>query len=291
MDDKDAKKGPSGPARSDEGGSGSDAKRPASMISTLHRGVQILEMIISADKPIRLTEIASHFDMDRASAYRFLQTLEYDGLVTKDKVHKTYMVGGRLLQWSSKTSGEFGVIKMARPFLERLNRLSGESVHFGVLHNKEALLVDYIGSKGTVVVHNRVGVHEPLHCTAIGKALLAYQPGPVRDAMIRKIPLKRFTENTIGEKEELLEVLGSVKESGVAHDDGEYDPVLYCIACPVIQQSGLPLGAIGVSVVRPLILQDSDQVRQLVEKVRAVALEFTTHLCGRDMAESIFGKA
>jgi DNA-binding IclR family transcriptional regulator len=266
-----------------------DVTAPVGTIQTLRRGVQILEMVISSGTPVRLAEVARRFDMDRASAFRFLQTLEYDGLVAKDTRNKSYSVGGRLVHWSAEISGNVGVVKMARPYLEELVRETGESGHFGMLTNSQALLLDYIGSKGMVVVQNRAGVFEPLYCTALGKALLAFQPVDRQKELISGISFRSFTERTIATRSGLERALEKVRREAVAHDNAEYHEVLYCIASPVIGLGGLPLGAIGVSMVHPLAIKRPEKIRRVTEIVRAVARDLTAALGDEATAASVFG--
>jgi IclR family acetate operon transcriptional repressor len=179
-------------------------------------------------------------------------------------------------------------VATARPYLERLVTRTNESGHFGVLNKNSALLLDYIGSRGTIVVQNRVGVFEPLHCTALGKALLAFQPAARREALLGGMHFERHTASTITDRAGLERTLETVRADGVAYDDGEYNGVLYCVASPVIGRDGVSIGAIGVSMVKPIAMEAPEHVARVAAEVRAAARAMTAALGGEAMAQTVF---
>jgi DNA-binding IclR family transcriptional regulator len=262
--------------------------RDTGTVQTLQRGLQVLEMIVAAAEPVRLADVARELEMDRASAFRLLQTLERNGFVTKDPKGKRYAVGGKLLAWTTAMSEEVGLIRVARPYLQRIVRDTNESAHLGVLSHDQALLLDYIGSESMVVVKNRVGVHEPLHCTALGKALLAVQPEERRRDLLGRGPFRRYTARTVTDPAAFAQVLDEVRRVGVALDDGEYDEMLYCVASPVLAADGSPLAAIGVSIVHPLAVQRPEHLAHVREHVRRHARALTAAIAGEAVAARVF---
>lgn len=274
----------------------SGARRPASAsveqrpgtVQSLHRGLQVLDFVIVAGAPVRLADIARHFEMDRAAAFRVLLTLEQAGLVTKDPERKSYTVGGKLLHWTVALGSEARLVQLTRPCLERLVAATGESGHFGVLNNEKALLLDFIGSDGMVVVKNRVGVHEPLYCTALGKALLAYQQPERLRQILGRMAIERFTTRTIPDRRTLEGILEDVRRAALALDDGEYNEMLYCVASPVLAADGSAIGAIGVSIVRPLAIQQPEHIARVCDAVRHEARALSTLLGSDAVADRVF---
>lgn len=268
-----------------------DTGSAAGTVQSLQRGLQILDMVVQSGEPLRLADIARDLGMDRASAFRLLQTLERNSLVAKDPLRKNYTVGGRLLQWASTIGQDASLVATARPYLEQLVNRTNESGHFGVLSKDRALLLDYIGSRGTIVVQNRVGVFEPLHCTALGKALLAFQPAARREALLAGMRFERHTESTIVDRAGLERTLEKVRADGVAYDEGEYNGVLYCVAAPVIGRDGGAIGAIGVSMVKPIAVGSPEHIAHVAAEVRTAARAMTAALGGEDMARTMFDGA
>lgn len=265
-----------------------DTGSTAGTVQSLQRGLQILDMVVQAREPLRLADIARDLEMDRASAFRLLQTLERNSLVAKDPLRKNYTVGGRLLQWASTIGQDVNLVATARPYLEQLVSRTNESGHFGVMSKDKALLLDYIGSRGTIVVQNRVGVFEPLHCTALGKALLAFQPAARRESLIGAMRFERHTDSTIVDRPALERTIDKVRREAVAYDEGEYNGVLYCVAAPVIGRDGDAIGAIGVSMVRPIAVGSPEHIARVSAEVRAAARAMTAALGGDEMARSVF---
>ncbi len=267
-----------GPARS-----ANDALRselPRGTVQSLHRGLQILEFLITSGRPLRLADVAQHFAMDKASAFRFLQTLERYGLVAKDGTRKIYGVGGKLLHWAVTVGSAAGIVALARPHLRRLVEDTGESAHFGILSNDQALLLDYIGAQGVLVVQNRVGVYEPVYCTALGKAVLAFQSDDIRRDILKRIELKRYTDKTVVRPIDIERLLEAVRREGIATDDAEYTDLLYCVAAPVFGGDGLPVGAIGISMVHPIAMREPARIARVAAQVRRHAEALSMALAG-----------
>lgn len=256
---------------------------------SLHRGLLVLDFVIGAGVPVRLADIARHFGMDRAAAFRVLRTLEQVGLVAKDPERKSYTVGGKLLHWTIALGSEARIVQLARPSLQRLVEATGESGHFGVLSSEQALLLDFIGADGMVMVKNRVGVHEPLHCTALGKALLAWQPAERVQPILDRLVIARFTERTIGDRCALERVLEEVRATAQATDDGEYNEMLYCIASPVLAADGSAIGAIGISMLRPLAIQQPERIAGICRFVRREAGALSALIGSEAVAGRVFG--
>lgn len=269
-------------------GSEPETGSPSGTVQSLQRGMQILDMVVQAREPLRLADIARELEMDRTSAFRLLQTLERNSLVAKDPQRKNYTVGGRMLQWASTIGQDVNLVATARPYLEQLVTRTNESGHFGVLSKDRALLLDYIGSRGTIVVQNRVGVFEPLHCTALGKALLAFQPAARREALVNAMGFERHTESTIVDRSEFERTIEKVRKESVAYDEGEYNDVLYCVAAPVIGRDGAAIGAIGVSMVKPIAVTAPKHISQVAAEVRGAARAMTAALGGDEIARSFF---
>lgn len=263
----------------------------AGTVQSFQRGLMILDLIIAANRPLRLAEIARTIAIDKASAFRFLATLERFGLVTKDAETKSYAAGGKLLHWSLSVGRDGGIMAIVRPYLERLVADTNESGHFAILSNARALLLDYIGSTGTIVVQNRVGVFEPLHCTALGKALLAFQPAERQAAMLEELTLQRYTAKTLVDRAKLRQALVRVRKEAIALDDAEYNPLLYCVASPILGSDGAAIGAIGVSLVHPIAVRDPKRVAEVKRQVRASARALTQAFAGAAMATAAFGPA
>jgi IclR family acetate operon transcriptional repressor len=250
-------------------------------IQTLDRGLRILDALIVSGRPLRLRDLAHQLGLDKASAFRFLATLERFGLVTKDSRTKAYGIGSRLIAWLATQKPAVQLIEVVRPHLVRLVEETEESGHLAVLGGDQALLVDYVPSRSLVTIKNRIGVYEPLYCTAVGKALLAFLPADARRELIGRLRFQRFTDRTVRDGAALERELAQVRTAGVAVDRGEYHEFVTCIAAPVMDVRRQPIASVGISTVTPLLDRDPRRLGAVTAAVKACAGRVTAQLAGR----------
>lgn len=254
--------------------------RDPTVIRSLDRGLRVLDAIVESGRPLRLRDVAGQLRVDKASAFRLLATLERFGLVAKDPRMKTYGIGSRFLAWLATQRPAVRLLDLVRPHLVRLVAETEESGHLGVLGGDQVLLVDYVPSTAMVTVKNRIGVHEPLYCTAVGKALLAFLPVPLRQDLVGRIRFRPFTERTVRDAAALERDLARVRASGIALDRGEYHEFVTCVAAPILDPAGYPVASVGVSSVTPLMDRDPRHLGAVTEAVRACAGRVTRQLAG-----------
>lgn len=256
------------------------AEAPAGHIQSLEKGLRILDEIIAAPAPVKLADIIKKFDMDKASAFRFLQTLEFHGFLRKDSDTKEYDAGGRLYYWASRLRQKTRIIDAFHGHLERLANMTQHTAHLGLLVNDRVLLADFAHSSSIVAIHHAIGGLEPIHSSAAGKAIVAFLPREKRDEMIEANEFIRFTERTIMTREELILDLEMVRERGYAVDAGESYGGLYCVARPVMDSQGQPFASLGITTVTALVGRDSDHFRTIIGALETVATEISRELKG-----------
>lgn len=228
---------------------------PRRVVQSLQRGLEILSYVVEAGGPVKLQEIVRRFDLDKASAFRLLSTLEAEGLVRK-QIDKSYAIGGRLLQWISSPRFDQQLIQLARPYLERLAQETHESSHLGVLAGTQITLIDVVPPDALVAIKHSVGSTVEVYCSAVGKALLANLPAEVQERLVGDIDFRRFTGATIVDPAKLRSELAEVRRLGYAIDDAEFNDWIYCIAAPVVDSRGVAVASLGLSVFRPTLSDD-----------------------------------
>jgi IclR family transcriptional regulator, KDG regulon repressor len=210
-------------------------------IQSLARGLKILDLLGQASDGVSITELAKTLKVDKGSASRLVSTLARYGYAEKDEVTRRYHLGPQVVGLSRSVLTRLPLREAAKPYLRQLMERTGECAHLAVPAQGKALYIDQVESPATLRVNAQVGTMNPLHCTALGKALLAF--GDV------EIPgtLERFTPRTIKSKRVLQEHLEEIRRTGYAVDDEEFDPGVRCIAVPVFDFRGKAIGAIGIS--------------------------------------------
>jgi IclR family KDG regulon transcriptional repressor len=210
-------------------------------VSTLARGLQILNLLNSARDGLTLTELADQFEVDKGNMSRILQTLANYGFVEKDSATRRYRLGPQIVRLSRGVLQRMKLREEAKPFLDELVAETGECAHLAILAQGQALYIDQAESTSALRVTTGVGTLAPLHCTALGKVLLAFAKVPL------PTQLESFTLRTINDPNILQSHVERVRKEGYAIDDEEFEVGVRCLAAPVWDFRERCVAAIGIS--------------------------------------------
>lgn len=238
------------------------SRRPDYDVQSLSRGLEIMTMLAEADRPIGATEVAQSLGVDKSTAFRLLSTLVRHGFAVQDEDTHRYRAGLRVVQLSRRILDRTELRVVAKPWVRRLQELTGESVHLAVFVGGNAVYIDKEDTGSSLNVRTEIGSLAPLHCSAIGKALIAEMPLEELQNAIPEEAMTRYTPRTITSMRELVPHLESTRERGYAFDDEEYEPGVRCIAAPVKGYRGHVETAVGIS---------GPSVRVTLERVPALA--------------------
>ena len=244
---------------------------PGASVQSLARGLNILELVISAAEPLRLRDIASSLGYDRSTALRLLATLERCGFVTKSPTSKLYTQGSKLARLRRFSPARGLLIERMRPYLNRLNEATGMTTYLGVLEQDHATIIEVVPAKHIISVRQMPGDTEPLYRGAVGKSLLANIPQRLQQGRIEAMRFQRFTSRTITDEQALLRELREVRASGLAFDEAEGHDDVCCIAAAVLDDAGYPLASIGISMVKALCPGGARGQGEWIEIVRDTA--------------------
>jgi DNA-binding IclR family transcriptional regulator len=229
---------------SDERPAGEPRAARAAGESVTSRVLRILETFESNPSPQTLTQIAESAALPLPTAYRLTRELTQWGALQRDTAGR-YQVGMRL--WEVAQHGGRQLRDAARPFLQDLFSLTHETSNLAVRKGREALYIDRVYSSKRVPRAARVGGRLPLHATAVGKVLLAYEERWVQEAYVA-VPLTAATPHTHVQPARLLEELGQIREQGYATTLEEARPGACSIAVPVLRDPQTASAALGLSV-------------------------------------------
>lgn len=205
------------------------------------RGLKILDLLAAADDTVGITEIAEYLGMDKSSISRVMQTLAYYGYAEQDASTRRYRLGPQVVVLGQALLNRMPLRDQARPFLQQLVDRTGECAHLGVLAQNQVLYLDQVESSATLRVNTRIGTLAPLHCTALGKALISFSHLDLPEQ------LNPFTSRTITNADVLRLHLEQTRQQGYAIDDEEYNYDVRCVAAPVYNHDNKIVGAIGIS--------------------------------------------
>lgn len=215
---------------------------------TLGKAMSVLEIVASADEPMRFTDILNLSDQPRGTLHRQLSNLIEEGLLSVNRNH-SYSLGIRLLKFASKAwaGNEFRTI--AEPHLRNLHEKTRETVHLGVLRGLDVIYLDKVEGRQAVRMYSQIGNASPVYCTGVGKAALSCLPAAELERLLPRIVFHRFTENTLMTAEALRSELAEIRRTGNAYDDEEHEVGIRCVAAPVHSADHSFLA--GVSVTGP----------------------------------------
>jgi IclR family acetate operon transcriptional repressor len=214
-------------------------------IPNLARACQALKLFAGSDAPLSSSDVARQLEMPRTTALRILMTFCEEGFLVRDG--HDFRAGPELARLGLRALGAAPLRERALPILRALAQETGETAHVAVLSGAEALILEVCESPNPVHAVSRPGTLAAIHCSATGKALLAFAVGPRRSELLRGARLERRTPHTLTSLGALEEACAEIERRGYAIDDEEYHVGVRCLAAPVRDARGEVVAAIGIT--------------------------------------------
>lgn len=215
------------------------------MDTTLIKGLGVLEALAASREPRGITELAAELGLMKSNVHRVLQTLTRCGYVRKDAASGRYLCTLKMWKLGGQVADHLDLRTLARPHLVRLAEASGETVHLSMLEGTQAHYLDKIDSPQPVRAFSRLGGGGPAHCSATGKALLAYAPPEVVTRIAGT--MTRFTARTIVDKAKLTQEIRTIRKNGYAITRGEWHEAVSGLAAPILNSPETAIAAVGIS--------------------------------------------
>jgi IclR family KDG regulon transcriptional repressor len=216
------------------------------MVKSVYRAVKILD-VLSSEGEKSVTEISRSLNFPKSSVHEIISTLLEAGILEKDSDRNRYSLGLKLFELGKQAQANLEISKVAIPSLRGLHAQLDETVHLTVLDGMEVLYIECFESTKRLRTYSVIGVRAPLHCTAVGKAILAYLDEREVDEVIQSMGLPRFTENTITDRQRLNAEMKNIRDCGFAIDDMEHEDGVRCVGAPVRNHTGKVVASISVS--------------------------------------------
>jgi IclR family acetate operon transcriptional repressor len=244
-------------------------------IQSVDRALYLLETIAAAGGEATLTDLSIRTGLNISTCHHLLATLIKRGFAAKVPGRRLYALGSRI-QYLGHACLQVDLPRRAQPYLEAINRSTGETVHLGALQGDAVVTLAVREARHAVRVDTgKVGKLVAPHATSVGKAILAWLP---EDEMRRILAngMKRYTDQTITEFPAFVESLRIVRRYGYAIDREEYLPGVICVGAAIRDQAGTVIGAISAS--SPTMRADESHIALLCHEIttaaRALSAEF-----------------
>lgn len=226
------------------------------IVSSLVRGLTILSAFTVKKPALKVSEIAEMTQLDQATVFRFIYTLEHLGYLVRDEDTKRYHQSVRMLTLGLPAREGLPVRELALPSMIELSKKINESVMLAVLDGTDIVTVSVIEILDKLYYRTNIGQRTPAYCTALGKVILAFQPLDRWDRSISMIDFVPRTEKTIIDPSKFREALMQIRRQGYAREDGELILGLGSIAAPIFEHSGEVTAAINISGLSTEILNE-----------------------------------
>lgn len=223
-------------------------------INSLIKSFGVLE-ILSEYEEMSILELSKASGLGKSSIHRILGTFKHMGYVSQNSINGKYYSTIKLFELGNKVANRMPLRKVARPFLEELFEVCHETVNIGVLDKQEVVFLDKIITKEPLKIELDIGRRVPAFCSAMGKAILAFND----TVSISEMKFRKITDTTVDNCDELEKQLKQIRIQGYSIDNEEYIKGLTCIAVPLRVNDTIPYVAISIASPSVRITEEKKQ--------------------------------
>lgn len=245
-------------------------------IGSLERGMKILELLAGNNEPMGVTDLARILNLDKSMVFRLLATLKSKGYVEQNPETRKYTIGLKMVTLGGRILGNNDIYLQTKPVMKKVLKATDETVHLAMLMDNQAVYIAQEVSPKVISFNTEIGRREPLHCTAVGKALVAFLPEEQLDAILQELDFTRYTAKTITSPQIFKAHCLEIRARGYAVDDEELHKGVRCIAAPVRGYDSTVLASLGIS--GPATRLRMDRIPRLAEIVVRYAQEASARL-------------
>lgn len=239
------------------------------------KAFSILDLVCEKDVGgTSLTEVSDHLHVSKSTAHRYLTTLEDLDVLRRDD-SDSFSLGPKLIELTGAFLSRQDLRNESQASLEVLAGQTEETVHLAIPSGDEVVYIAKVDSPHSVRMASHIGALNPMHCTALGKAILAHLPPDRVEEIIAK-GLPKRTSHTLTTPESLREELARVRSQGLATDDQENELGVRCTGAPIFDYTAKVVGAISVS--GPAGRMTKERVIEIGPQVRQAALEISRRM-------------
>lgn len=244
---------------------------------TAARVVDILLLIAKSEKPLTITEVSNSLGIPKSSTFNLLYTLvDKRFLEIENENLKTFKLGLKLFEAGSSYLAKKELTNVAIPLLESLLNEVKDTVFLAVEDEGELVYLKKFEPSSEIRTTARLGSRKPMHCTGLGKALLAAYSDKKVKKIIGEGELEALTKYTITDSDELMKDLEQIRKRGYSIDDRESEEQLFCVAVPIYDQNASPVAAISIATLVSTV--DPERITKISRKIRNTGLQISRQL-------------
>jgi IclR family transcriptional regulator, KDG regulon repressor len=253
---------------------------------TVKKAFEILRLISQSTPEISLSDLSKRLEISKSTVHGITAALEELGAVIRNRSNKRYSLGPTLFELGRSAYSRIDLKAVARPVMEALMDKTEETVFLGVLNGDHVTIVESVESRRDMKITSPVGTTLPLLAGAVGKVFLANMEETRAVEIVRRKGIPGYTERTITDPENYLQILRSVRRLGYATDDEEYIPGVRAVAAPIAAEAYLP-AAVWVVGFKPI--NGGAPMGHLVEETKKASERISHRIAGYGDPESEAG--
>ena len=245
------------------------------LIASAAATLEVLEVLGGAARGMPLGDVARAMRRPKGTIHRMLSTLVHTGFVTQDAASGHYALTFKLWHLGAAVVRDLDLVKIARPWLERLVAEGDETVHLAILDASGSVVyVSKVESPRSIRAQTQIGQQRPAWCTATGRAMLAFNPGMAANVLAGN--LRPLTPKTVTDPRRLRAIFADVCANGYAVTKSENHPEMAGIAAPIFDHNGNATAACGFAI--PAFRMDRALVERCVPLVLRAAGAISSEL-------------
>jgi DNA-binding IclR family transcriptional regulator len=258
-------------------------------VNTIEKAFFILERVVAHQSDGQsFSEIVKANNLPKSSAHRILRLLVDMGYLVFDQNTKKFRGSLKIAKLGAIVTENIDLRTAARPYLEGLHEMTGHTCHLGVVNGTRGVYLDKIEPRTYGIrLFSAIGKDFPLHCTAMGKILLAFSE-PALKSQILSGKLESFTEYTITDPKKLQDELEKITKNGYAIDREEITRGIVCVAAPIINYEKEVVASISVTFLSYLATERG--MKEEIEAVINCSKQITQETGGKLIESLVYGK-
>lgn len=245
------------------------------IIQSVERALTIIDLFNEQHTELKITEISSKLNLNKSTVHSLLKTLKKHNYIKQDNDSGKYSLGLKLLERGQFVLNSMDIREIARKYLVDLSVNTGQTTHLVILEGRFGVYIDKVEG-ASAVVYSRIGKRVPIHCSAVGKSLMAFKEEEEITTLLEDYDFFPQTDHSITDKHTYLKELEKVREQGFSIDNEENEPGIYCIAVPIFDHSNKVVAAISISTTKQTVTPELKE--EIVNSLKQTCSEISKTL-------------
>jgi len=245
-----------------------DSMKPSA--GSVERAFTILEFLNSSKRGWNISEMSRKLKIPKSTTHVLVSTLDQLGYIKQQyQSSRRFQLSSKMFSLGRRALEATPLPDIALPHLRWLVQESKLTTHVGILEKKQVVFVQKIDGPGIIKFDTYIGKCSQLHCTGLGKILLAFQPEETILSLLLNYPFHRFTKRTISSQAAFLTELARVRQNGYAMDDEEEELGIRCIAAPIFTSGEVSAAVSVTGTTAQIRIEDMERLVTLAKRTAA----------------------